>query len=80
MLTSCASDPIVRTEAVTVRVPVYVPLRAELTAPPAAEPDLPANVVVNDDLAELIEQLRAWGREGWGRVRKIRELQPEPQP
>jgi len=75
----CASkEPLVRTETVEVKVPVYVRLDPKLTAVPA-EPDLPAGPVTNDDIASLVDALRAWGRDMAGKLRKIEGLQPKGQ-
>ncbi len=75
-LSSCASKPVVRTETVEVKVPVLVALDKKLTAVPA-EPQLPAGELENDDLAVLIDELRAWGRGLAGKLRKIEGLQPK---
>lgn len=61
-------------------MPVITPVPAELTRVPP-EPKLPAGEVTNEDLAELIEQLRAWGRGMAGQLREISGLEPaDPQP
>ena len=73
MLPACASKPVVRTETVEVKVPVITPVPAELTRV-QPEPTLPAGEVTNEDLVELIGQLRAWGRDANARLRKIAEL------
>jgi len=57
-----------------VKVPTYVRIDPKLTRV-EAEPDLP--VRVNDDIAALVDQLRAWGRDIAGRLRKIEGLQPK---
>lgn len=80
MLTSCAAKEIVRTETVTVEVPVVVGVREDLTRVPP-EPQLPPGDLVNDDLAQAIEALRAWGRGMAKQLREIAGLAPaEPQP
>lgn len=73
-MTACASDPAVRTETVEVKVPVVVSVPDALVEQ-EPEPQLPAEVV-NEDLAELIEQLKAWGRQGWCRIERIGNLGP----
>ncbi len=78
-LSSCASKPVVRTETVEVKVPVLVALDKKLTAVPV-EPQLPAGELENDDLAVLIDELRAWGRGLAGKLRKIEGLQPKGEP
>lgn len=50
-----------------------MPVPAELTRV-APEPTLPAGPITNEDLVELIGQLRAWGRDANARLRKIAEL------
>jgi len=75
-LTACGRA-IVRTETVDVAKPVIV-------APPPAltrvdpEPDLPPGPVSNDDVADLVDALRAWGRDMADRLRKIATLAPTP--
>lgn len=76
-LTSCASKPIVRTETVTVERPVIVGVPAELVRVPA-EPALPPGNLTNDDLADMIDRLRAWGRGMAGQLRKIGGLHDAP--
>lgn len=87
-LTACASRPAVRTETVEVRVPVVVSVPDELVAqepepraerlppgqtscPPGAPPAL-----ANCDLLDLIDRLKAWGRQGWCRVERVGNLGP----
>ncbi|MDQ8050708.1 hypothetical protein [Luteibacter sp.] len=72
-------EPVVRTETVEVKVPVLVRLDPKLTARPA-EPRLKAGPVTNDDLANLIDELRAWGRGLAGKLAKIEGLQPKEAP
>lgn len=79
MLIGCATKPIIRTETVEVKVPVITPVPAELTRV-QPEPALPAGEVTNEDLVELIGQLRAWGRDANARLRKIAELGAEAGP
>lgn len=74
-LTSCASKPAVRTETVEVAVPVIVAVPGDLTEV-SAEPVLPDGEIVNDDLVEYIEALRAWGRGLAGKLREIDGLAP----
>lgn len=75
-LGACASnEPLIRTETVEVKVPVLVRLDPKLTAVPP-EPDLPAGAATNDDLSNLVDALRAWGRGLAGKLREIEKLQP----
>lgn len=70
-LTACASKPqTVRTETVTVERPVIVAVPARLTEVPA-EPKVPAGELLNEDLADHVDALRAWGR---GMARQLREI------
>ena len=78
LLTSCAGKAIVRTETVTVEKPVIVGVPAELTRT-ASEPALPAGTIDNDDLADHIDALRAWGRDMASRLSKIAGLAPVAQ-
>lgn len=55
-LAGCAAQPIVKTQTVTVKVPVIEPVPAELTAPEPV-PVLPAKPT-NGDLAEWALALR----------------------
>lgn len=71
----CANSPVVRTETVQVDRPVIVAVPAELTRV-APEPVLPSGPITNDDLAALIDSLRAWGRGMAGQLRKIGGLVP----
>lgn len=75
LLTACASNPIIETRTVEVAVPIHVPLPAELLAPVAAQ-DLPAGEITNEDLADLIERLRATVDALNHRLRLIRDRQP----
>ena len=74
-LTACATDPVIETREVQVEVPVYVALPSDLTEVPA-EPRLPDGEVSNEDLADLIERLQAWGRDLASKLRAVREVQP----
>lgn len=74
-LASCANKPIVRTETVEVKVPVVVGVPATLTAV-RPEPTLPAGEVTNDDMVQLIDALKAWGRGMVGQLREIAGLAP----
>lgn len=74
-LTACANKPIVKTETVEVERPVIVDVPAELTRQ-EPEPRLPDGELTNDDLADMIERLRAWGRLGWCRVEQVANLGP----
>lgn len=60
-------------------MPVIQPVPSELTRE-EPEPTLPAGDVTNEDLAELIEQLRAALRNANDRLRKIAELGAEAGP
>lgn len=79
-LTSCASKPIVRTETVEVERPVIVGVPAELTRTPP-EPQLPVGAISNDDLADYVDALKAWGRGMVKQLQEIAGLAPtEPRP
>jgi len=76
-LTACgATRQIVKTETVEVKVPVYVPLPRAMTEE-EAEPAVPAAGATTEALVQYLEDVRAWGRRGWGKVREIRAVQPE---
>lgn len=80
LLGACASkEPLIRTETVEVKVPVLVRLDPKLTTVPP-EPDLPAGPVTNDNVASLVDALRAWGRDMAGKLRRIEALQPKGAP
>lgn len=74
-LTSCASKPVVQTRTIEVKVPVVTPVPAALVDVPA-EPKLAAGAVTNDDLANYVDALKAWGRGLAGKLRKIAALEP----
>lgn len=74
-LTACGTKP-VKPEAVEVRVPVYVKLPSELTAP-VTEPRLPSGAVTNADLADWADALRAALSEANAKLRRIEALQPK---
>lgn len=74
-LTGCASKPAVRTETVEVKVPVTVSVPDELVEQ-EAEPRLAPDPVLGEDLADFVERLKAWGRQGWCRVERIGNLGP----
>ena len=76
MLTSCAQAPVVRTQTVEVRVPSYVALPAELTAP-APWPEAPA-VWTNASLAQYVLDLQSALKQDVDKLDKIHALQPEP--
>lgn len=74
-------------ETVEVRVPVYVAMPDEVTAdaPEPAEPalncvDRGRATLCNEDLAEWIEQLRAWAEGLRGQLAKVRDLQERVNP
>lgn len=75
-LTACAGKELVRTETVEVKVPVFVALDPALTAVDP-EPDLPPGAVTNEDVGNLVDALRAWGRAAYGKLARIAELQPQ---
>ena len=77
-LTSCANKPIVRTETVEVKMPVIVEVPRELTRT-APEPQLPADAT-NDDLADYVDALKAWGRGMVKQLQEIAGLAPEASP
>lgn len=72
---ACASKPAVRTETVEVKVPVIVSVPDALVEQ-EPEPQLPPDPVFGEDLADFIERLKAWGRQGWCRVERIGNLGP----
>jgi hypothetical protein len=72
LLSGCAAEA-VRTETVTVNVPVYVALPQELTEP-VPEPDV--QVKVWDDVVQLAEELRAALRQANDKLAAIRKEQP----
>lgn len=78
-LTACASNPPVETRTVEAKVPVIVTVPPALTDVPA-EPKLPAGDVTNDDAADYVDALKAWGRGLAGKLRKIAGLAPEVAP
>jgi hypothetical protein len=79
-LTACAtSAPTVRTVTVRERVPVYVPLRAELTAP-VSKPLLSISQPTNDDLQQLAESRGAAIDQANAQLDAIRKLQPPTPP
>lgn len=71
----CASRPIVRTETVTVQVPVLRPLPVELTAPSTAPP-LQGNT--NAALADYVLVLQHALAEANARLAKLAELSRQP--
>lgn len=75
LLTACAGNA-VKPEPVEVRVPVYVKLPSELTAP-VDEPTLPAGHVTNAMLADWADALRAALVEANAKLRRIEALQPK---
>lgn len=82
LLSACGTDaPIVKPMVVRERVPVYVPLRPELTAA-VAKPVLPPAIArpTNDDLAQLAEERGGAIDQLNGQLAEIRKLQPKPPP
>lgn len=87
-LTACASKPAVRTVTVETKVPVIVSVPDELVKQepepglerlPPGETSCPEGTpaeVANCDLPDLLERLKAWGRQGWCRVERIGNLGP----
>lgn len=78
-LTACAPKAIVRTETVEVATPVIVRVPPALTRV-EPEPDLPPGPVDNNDVADLVDALRAWGRDMAARLGKIAGLAPAEAP
>ncbi len=74
LLTSCANQPAIRTQTVSVNVPVYVALPATLTAP-VVFPGFPTTVT-NASLADYILSLQASLKQANGQLSKIQSLQP----
>lgn len=72
-LTACASNPVVRTQTVTVRVPVVAPIPSVLTQP-VAEPKLAGDT--NGDLAAWALALRQALREANAKLKQIAGLHP----
>lgn len=72
LLSGCATDA-VRTETVTVEVPVYVPLPPELTEP---VPHPAVQVRVWDDVVQLAEELKAALKAANAKLLAIKEEQP----
>ena len=76
-LTGCDSVP-VRTESVTVNVPVYIRLPKELTAP-VVKPVLPAGPVTVEDVLGLADARGAAIDAANGQLQAIEALQPKEQ-
>lgn len=74
-LNGCATDPPVRTVTVETKVPVIVSVPEELVEQ-EDEPRLAPDPVLGEDLADFVERLKAWGRQGWCRVERIGNLGP----
>lgn len=72
LLSGCATE-VVRTETVTVEVPVYVPLPPELTEP---VPYPAVQVLVWDDVVQLAEELKAALAAANAKLSAIKEVQP----
>lgn len=72
LLSSCAAES-VRTETVTVEVPAYVALPAELTEP---VPYPQAEIKVWDDVVQLAEELKAALMQANAKLLAIKESQP----
>lgn len=72
LLSGCAAEA-VRTEVITVEVPVYVPLPPELTEP---VPYPAAQVRVWDDVVQLAEELKAALAAANAKLLAIKEKQP----
>lgn len=56
-------------------MPVTVSVPDELVEQ-EAEPRLAPDPVLGEDLADFVERLKAWGRQGWCRVERIGNLGP----
>ena len=74
-LTACASNPIVKTQAVTVRVPVVESVPSVLTQP-VAEPKLQDGPITNRDLADWALALRQALRQANAKLHEIAGLHP----
>lgn len=70
LLSGCATEA-VRTETVTVEVPVYVPLPAELTEP---VPYPAVQVRVWDDVVQLAEELKVALKLANAKLKAIEEV------
>ena len=75
LLTSCANQPAIRTEAVTVKVPSYTAMPAALTAP-VPMPFFP-QTLTNGSLADYVLALQAALHQANGQLSKIQSLQPK---
>lgn len=78
-LTGCATDPVVRTQTVEVRVPVLTPLPAGMIAD-REPPVLPAGTVTNEDVAEFVEGMQCTVWLLRVQLWSIRAAQPGAQP
>ena len=74
MLLCACSKPAIRTETVTVKVPVYVALPTELTRPCFV--DMPATWT-NGTLLDYVIQIKACLEESNDKLIRIRGLQPK---
>ena len=75
LLASCASNPIVKTQTVTVKVPVVESVPSALTQP-VAEPKLKDGPITNRDLADWALALRQALREANARLEQIAGFSP----
>lgn len=75
LLTSCASNPIVKTQTVTVKVPVVESVPSVLTQP-VAEPKLQDGPITNRDLADWALALRQALRQANAKLHEIAGLHP----
>jgi hypothetical protein len=83
--TSCSLQRPIKTQTVTVEVPVVQGLDPKLTAQvpePANPPRLCRDgirpTVCNKALVDYLDALRAWGRGAYQKLSKIAGLQPSP--
>lgn len=73
MLASCASNPIIKTQTVTVKVPVVESVPSVLTQP-VPEPKLKDGPITNRDLADWALALRQALREANAKLQQIAGL------
>lgn len=75
MLASCASNPIIKTQTVTVKVPIVESVPSVLTQP-VPEPKLKDGPITNRDLADWALALRQALREANAKLEQIAGLSP----
>ena len=71
-LPACGSNP-TKVETVTVEKPVIVGVPDALTQQ-EPEPVLKPDPVTNEDVADYVERLKAWGRAAYKKLEKIAGL------